>query len=159
MQRCPILSTVAEQLMFKAGFLALGSIYFPRLPASLIRETVAFAKGSSKLGAALQTIGLKGFFYEKEVIHLKEGAIICIDGKTPDKWTEGDEADFRKQLTNFETVQFVTPQAAPFLLQRLWLKMISKGITDLVVAMAKFGKTGKLELSGKRVRLPIVGMS
>ena len=93
------------------------------------------------------------------MIHLKKGAIICIEGKGPQIWTEADEAKFREQLSNYEAVRIVTPQIAPFLLHRIWLKMISKGITDLVVAIATFSKTGKLELSGKSVRLPVIGMS
>ena len=93
------------------------------------------------------------------MIHLKKGAIICIVGKSPQIWTEADEIKFREQLSSYETVRIVTPQIAPFLLHRIWLKMISTGITDLVVAIATFSKTGKLELSGKRVRLPIVGLS
>jgi hypothetical protein len=37
--------------------------------------------------------------------------------------------------------------------------MLSKGITELVIAMAEFRKNGNLELTGKIFRLPLIGMS
>ncbi len=85
---------------------------------------------------------------------LKKGAIICIDGRPPDNWTKDDEVAFREQLVAFDTVHFITPQIESFLLQGIWFKMLSRGINDLVVAMAKFSETGRLELSEKAFRLP-----
>jgi hypothetical protein len=93
------------------------------------------------------------------VIDLKKGAIICIDGKPPDDWAEGAEIFLRKQLSRFDAVRFITPQINSFLLHGIWLKMLSRGITDLFVTMATFSDTGNLKLGGKGFRLPIIGMN
>jgi hypothetical protein len=93
------------------------------------------------------------------VIELKTAAIICIEGKAPDSWTKNNEVAFRNQLTKFDTVRFITPQIGSCLLHGIWFNMLSRGITDLVVAMATFGETGQLELNGKGYRLPMIGMS
>jgi hypothetical protein len=93
------------------------------------------------------------------VIALKKGAIICIDGKPPEKWTANNEVAFRNQVIKFDSVRFITPQVGSCLLHGIWFNMLSRGITDLVVAMATFGDSGQLELSGKGYRLPMIGMS
>jgi hypothetical protein len=95
----------------------------------------------------------------KGVIDLKKGAIIFIDGTLPENWTKDDEVVFRDQLTKFDTVRFITPQIGSYLLHGIWFNMVSRGITDLVVAMATFSENGQLELSRKGYRLPMIGMS
>ncbi len=89
---------------------------------------------------------------------MKKGAIICITGKAPEKWTENDEKSFRKKLHKFDTVELVTPQIFPSLMQGICLRMLTKGITDLFIAVAVFSKTGKLKLS-EIFKLPMIGMS
>lgn len=88
-----------------------------------------------------------------------KGAVICIEGEAPDTWSEDDEFSFRKQLTEFEAVQITTSKLIPFMFRRIWINMLTEGITDLVLAKAEFRDNGELELSGKGCRLPMIGMS
>ena len=90
---------------------------------------------------------------------VRKGAIVCITGIAPGQWSKDDEIAFRDQLSSYEEVRIVTPQIAPILLHGIWLKMLSKGITELVIAMATFGQSGRLKLNGKRYKLPMIGMS
>ena len=105
-----------------AGLRVFITQFFKRKPVK-VRENES---------AALQIL-------KKEVIDQK-GAIICIEGKPPDDWAEGAEISLRKQLSRFDAVRFITPQIDSFLLHGIWLKMLSKGITDLVVTMATFSE-------------------
>lgn len=90
---------------------------------------------------------------------MKKGAVICIEGKAPDTWGIEDEVRFRNQLSKFDDVQIIIPPLIPFILQNIWFRMISKGITDLIITRAVFGKSGKLDLTEKHCRLPMIGMS
>ena len=40
-----------------------------------------------------------------------------------------------------------------------WLQLLSNGITDIIIAMAKFDDKGKLEFTEKSCRLLLIGMS
>jgi len=96
---------------------------------------------------------------EKGAIEMKKGAIVCISGNVPRTWAKKDEAEFRNQLHQFEAIHFITPRTPSFHLNSIWLTMISRGITDLVLASARFGGTGKLELSEERFRFQAVGLN
>ncbi len=88
---------------------------------------------------------------------MKKGAIVCISGNIPGTWSAKDEADFREKFDQFDAIQIVTPRTPRFLLNLIWMKMLSRGITDLFLARAKFRKRGDLEVSGEKVRLQTVG--
>lgn len=90
---------------------------------------------------------------------LKKGAVICITGEAPEKWSQEDEFRFRKQLSKFDAVHFITPQLIPYVFHRIWFKMVSKGITDLIIAKVEFNASGKLYFNSNDCRLPMIGMS
>lgn len=92
-------------------------------------------------------------------ISLKTGAIICISGKPHGKWTAEDEIRFRNLFNEFDYIQITIPQISAFLLHGMWLKLLAKGITELEIINAKFGKGGKLEILSKSCKLPIIGLN
>jgi len=90
---------------------------------------------------------------------LSTGAIICVAGEAPEKWTEDDEACFRKQIDNFDTVRIMPSQIDSYQLQCLWLDLLSKGMTEIVIATAEFKESGKLEFTRQYCRFPLVAMN
>ena|GEM_PF-5061991 len=90
---------------------------------------------------------------------MKTGAIICISGKPKGKWTMADEVRFRNRFKDFDDIQIVIPQISTYLLHSMWLKMLSKGITDLEIINARFEASGKFEVLKKSCRLPMIGLN
>lgn len=90
---------------------------------------------------------------------MKKGTIVCISGNIPDAWSARDEADFRRRFKHYDAIQIVTPRTPRFLFNLIWMKMLSRGITDIFLARARFRKKGDLEVSEENIRLQMVGMS
>ena len=86
------------------------------------------------------------------------GALVCISGE-PDNWSLEDECRFRNQFGQFDVVHIVTPQIIHLMFHRIWFKMISSGITDIVIAIANFSIDGNLEFHDRCYRLPITAMN
>jgi len=87
---------------------------------------------------------------------IKTGVIVCIAGGAPKTWGWRDEADFRDELSGFDAVKITTPKIMPYQLQHLWMTLLSYGIMHVVIKMAEFTDSGKLEVSGKTVPLPFI---
>ncbi len=87
---------------------------------------------------------------------VKTGVIICVAGNAPKDWSWKDDADFRDQLAGFDAVKITTPKIMPYQLQHLWMTLLSSGIMHVVIKIAEFTDSGKLELSGKTVQLPFI---
>jgi hypothetical protein len=64
------------------------------------------------------------------------GALVCISGE-PVGWSAEDERRLRKQFAEFDAVQIVTPQTIQCMFHRIWFQMISRGITEIVIARAE----------------------
>jgi hypothetical protein len=103
--------------------------------------------------------GLKGFFYWKEVIALSTGAIICVAGKAPQDWSEADEADFRKIVDAFDAIRIMPLRMNAYQLRCQWLDLILKGMTEVVIWMAGFTESGRLEVNRQLCRLSIVALN
>ena len=90
---------------------------------------------------------------------MKCGAIICICGNVPDAWTVEDERRFKEETAGFSKVKIVTPRIMALMLNRLWLKLISDGMTDIVIAMAEFNQKRRLQFKPNSIRFPVVGIN
>jgi hypothetical protein len=90
---------------------------------------------------------------------VKIGAIICIYGSLPTGWTARDSQRFKEETVNFSKVRIVTPGISALMMNRLWLKMFSDGITDIVIAMAEFTHKRRLQFKPNSIKLHFVGMN
>ncbi len=87
---------------------------------------------------------------------VKTGVIICVAGDAPKYWSWKNDADFRDQLSGFDAVRVTTTEILPYQLQHLWMNLLSSGIMHVVIKIAEFTDSGKLELSGKTAQLPFI---
>jgi hypothetical protein len=90
---------------------------------------------------------------------LKSGAIICICGSVPDAWTAEDSRQFKETTANFSKVRIITPGISAFMMNRLWINLISDGITEVVVAVAEFNQKSGLQIKPNSIRFSVVGMN
>jgi hypothetical protein len=96
---------------------------------------------------------------QKGVIIVKSGAIICISGKVPEGWTVEDSLKFKETTANFCNVRIVTPGISAFMMNRLWLKLVLDGVTDIDIATAEFTHNRRLQLKPDSVKFYLVGMN
>ena len=90
---------------------------------------------------------------------MKCGAIICICGNVPDGWTVEDDLRFKETTANFSKVKIVTPRIMALMMNRLWLKLISDGMTEIVIAVAEFTQEKGLQFKPNSLRFPVVGIN
>lgn len=90
---------------------------------------------------------------------LTSGAIICIAGEIPLRWSENDEADFKRQVNAFDAIRVVPSRTDVYQLTYLWLDLISKGMTEIVIFSAQFTEKGGLNLSRLLLRLPLIALN
>jgi hypothetical protein len=91
---------------------------------------------------------------------LKTGAIISVAGKAPNNWSKEDEKAFRKKLSIFNSVRIITPQiSSPFMMNRICIDFIAKGVTDIVIIEAKFHENKTLIFKSRIVKLSMVGLN
>jgi hypothetical protein len=90
---------------------------------------------------------------------MKSGAIICIYGNVPTGWTVEDELKFKETTANFSKVKIVTPRIMALMMNRLWLQLISDGMTDIVIAVAEFNQKRGLQFKPNSIRFPVVGIN
>ena len=141
------------------------------LPSAVPQRSIdvrGFINGQSKLGAALWVKTTQRAFLmgqpsvehmRKGVSFLKIGAIICIRGNVPAGWTVRDSQRFKESTADFSVVKIVTPGISTFMINHLWLKLVSDGITDIVIAMAEFTQKRRLQLKPDSIRFPVVRMN
>jgi hypothetical protein len=77
----------------------------------------------------------------------------------PNGWTVKDSLRFKETTANFAKVRIVTPGISAFMMNRLWLKMVSDGITDIVIAMAEFTQKRRLRIKPNSLKIHFVGMN
>jgi hypothetical protein len=85
--------------------------------------------------------------------------ILCIEGGVPKPWTSNKEIIFREKLSDFDCVRIITPKILPYHLQKTWLCMLAKGITNILFAMAIFSDSGDLVFTGEKFILPFIGLN
>jgi hypothetical protein len=90
---------------------------------------------------------------------LKSGAIICIYGKPPAGWSAKDSLRFKEKTADFAIVRIVTPGTSALMMNHIWLNLISAGVTDIMVAVAKFDQKRKLRIQPDSLRFRVVGMN
>lgn len=87
---------------------------------------------------------------------MNTGALIYVSGEAPRIWSASDDVYFRKQVDYFDMVRIMPTRANAFQVHCLCLDMLSKGMTEIVLATAAFKKNGKLELNKQCCRIPLV---
>ena len=90
---------------------------------------------------------------------MKSGAIICICGNVPDGWTVEDELRFKETTANFSKVKIVTPRIMGLMMNRLWLQLISDGMTDIVIVMAEFNQKRRLQFKPNSIKFSVAGIN
>ena len=87
------------------------------------------------------------------------GAIICLTNEMPAKWNQDKEVQFRDQLESFDMIRIIPTQVNSYLLHCLYLDVVKKGMTEIVIAKAQFCARGRLELDHLYCRLPVRSMN
>lgn len=91
---------------------------------------------------------------------MSTGAIICVTNNAPAKWNQEKETQFRRQVVEaFNMIRIVSSKADRHLLYFLWMDLITKGMTNVVIATAKFTANGRLELDRDYCRLPVISLN
>jgi hypothetical protein len=75
---------------------------------------------------------------------MSAGAIICFDHDKLTGWDADKETRFCEYIRNFDTVRVISQQVNSFLLHRMWLDLIAKGMTEVVIGKAEFDASGRL---------------
>ena len=84
---------------------------------------------------------------------MKSGVIIYVAGNAPRDWTEDDEADVRSLESQADLVEIITAKTGHFDVLDAWRDLLLKGMARITCKMAVFSESGKIEFSGRELRL------
>jgi len=84
---------------------------------------------------------------------MKSGVIIYVAGSAPEDWTEADEVDLRNSEPEADLVEIITTKTGHFDVADAWWDLVSRGMSLVTCKMAVFNKFGKIEITGKQLRL------
>jgi hypothetical protein len=93
---------------------------------------------------------------QQNTTRIRSGVIVCIAGDAPKDWSWEDEKSFRGNFSGFDAVKITTPEIMPYQLQHLWMTLLSAGIMHVVIQMAEFTDSGKLEVREDALPLPFL---